>query len=147
MNFARLCTLVTCGSLASLGMTALAEAQTTDVARGIEALARRDVKGAEAAFRRGTTADNPLIRPAAWQWLGHVAWKFRGDTAAAKRYLDHALLEARDSSQILLEIARLDGARGRYRAGVLMAHVAMQRSLDGERRGLAARTLVQLAVD
>src|SRR6185503_17379037 len=119
----------------------------TDVALGIEALARRDLRGAEAAFRRGTTADNPMIRPAAWQWLGHVAWKFRGDTTAAKRYLDRALVEARDSSQILLEIARLDGARRRYHDAVRVAYDAMARSGDAERRGMAARTVVELAVD
>lgn len=134
----------------ALGFACLAgtaRAQTTDVALGIEALARRDLKGAEAAFRRGTTAENPLIRPAAWQWLGHVAWKFRGDTTAAKRYLDRALTEARDSSQILLEIARLAGARRRFHEGVQIARDAMLRSVDAERRGGAARTLVTLAVD
>jgi hypothetical protein len=142
------------GFLATLGMTmgvilvaSAARAQTTDVALGIEALTRRDVKGAETAFRRGTTADNPLIRPAAWQWLGHVAWKFRGDTTAAKRYLNRALVEARDSSQILLEIARLNGARKRYHDAVRVAYDAMSRSGDAERRGVAVRTLVELAVD
>jgi hypothetical protein len=124
-----------------------ARAQTTDVALGIEALARRDVIGAEAAFRRGTTADNPLIRPAAWQWLGHIAWKFRADTAAAIRYLDRALAGARDSSQILLEIARLDAMRGRHREAFHEAFEAMQRSGDGERRGIAARATADLAVD
>jgi hypothetical protein len=127
-------------------LAAPANAQTTDVALGIEALSRRDLNAAEKAFRRGTTAENPLIRPAAWQWLGHVAWKFRGDTTAARRYLDRALLDARDSSQILLEIARLNGARRRYRDAVTVAFDAMSRSGDGERRGLAARTLVELAV-
>lgn len=136
-----------CGSLASLGMATTAAGQTSDVALGIEALARRDVKAAEAAFRRGTTADNPLIRPAAWQWLGHVAWKFRGDTTAARRYLDRALSEARDSSQILLETARLLGARRRFRDAQRLAYEAMQRSVDGERRGAAARTFVELAKD
>ena len=134
--------------LSALGLACLASAawgQTTDVALGIEALARRDVRGAEAAFRRGTTSDNSLIRPSAWQWLGHVAWKFRGDTTAAKRYLDRALAEARDSSQILLEIARLDHARGRNREAFLGAFDAMQRSADGERRGLAARAAAELA--
>ena len=136
-----------CSFLAALGMTREVKAQTTDVALGIEALARRDVRGAEAAFRRGTTADNPLIRPAAWQWLGHVAWKFRGDTASAKRYLGRALVEARDSSQILLEIARLDGARRRYHDAVSGAMDAMTRAVDYERRGIAARAVVELAVD
>jgi hypothetical protein len=138
-------------SLASLGMTIVlasaARAQTSDVALGIEALARRDVNAAEAAFRRGTTADNALIRPAAWQWLGHVAWKFRGDATTARRYLDRALSEARDSSQTMLELARLQGFSGRYRDGVQTAVDAMRRSGDGERRGIALRTAVDLVVD
>jgi hypothetical protein len=137
-------------SLAALGMTILsaaAHAQTSDVALGIEALARRDVRAAETAFRRGTTAANPLIHPAAWQWLGHVAWKFRGDAAAATRYLDRALTEARDSSQILLELARVQGFRGRYRDAIRTAADAMHRSGDAERRGLALRTSVELVVD
>jgi hypothetical protein len=124
-----------------------ASAQTSDVAVGIEAIARRDVRGAEAAFRRGTTAANPLIHAAAWQWLGHVSWKYRGDTTAAKRYLDRALIEARDSSQILLEIARLNGYRGRYQEAIRVGREAMSRSLDAERRGAAARTLADLIVD
>jgi hypothetical protein len=125
----------------------LASAQTTDVALGIEALARRDVNAAEAAFRRGTTAENALLHAAAWQWLGHVAWKFRGDTADAKRYLDRALAEARDSSQILLEVARVSAARGRYAESVSLAHEAMVRSGDAERRGGAARAAADLALD
>jgi hypothetical protein len=133
--------------LAALLLASAARAQTTNVALGIEALARRDVAGAERDFRLGTTSDNPLVRPAAWQWLGHVAWKFRGDTASAKRYLDRALVEARDSSQILLEVARLAGARRRYHDAVRVAYDAMTRSVDGERRGMAARTVVELAVD
>ena len=124
-----------------------AAAQTTDVALGIEALARRDVRGAELAFRRGTTADNPLVRPAAWQWLGHVAWKFRGDTASAVQHLARALAEARDSSQVLLEMARLDGARGRHVEAVRAAFEAMRRSGDAERRGGAARVAADLMVD
>ena len=138
-------------SLAALGIAALgmtsAQAQTTDVALGIEALARRDVRAAEAAFRRGTTSDNRLIRPAAWQWLGHVAWKFRGDTTAAARYLSRALVDARDSSQILLEYARLNDARGRHSDAVRGAFDAMSHSLDAERRGFAARSLSQFAVN
>lgn len=122
-------------------------AQTTDVALGIEALARRDIRRADAAFARGTAAKDVLLRSAAHQWRGHVAWKIRGDTLAAVRHLSLALESARDSSMVLLEIARLSGARGRYREAVRTAFDAMSRSLDGERRGLAARTLVSLAVD
>jgi hypothetical protein len=122
-------------------------AQTTDVALGIEALARRDVPAAEAAFRRGTASPNALIHASAWQWLGHVAWKFRGDTLAASRDIQRALAAASDSSQVLLELARLRGAEHRYHDAVRTAHDAMQRSADAERRGIAARTLVSLAVD
>jgi hypothetical protein len=121
--------------------------QTTEVALGIEALARRDVHGAETMFARGTTSANQAVRPAAWLWRGHVAWKFGGDTAAAARYLARALIEARDSSQVLLEIARLDGARHRYRDAVRTARDAMLRSADAERRGIAARAVVELTLD
>ncbi|MEO5567759.1 MAG: hypothetical protein ABIR92_04675 [Gemmatimonadaceae bacterium] len=121
-------------------------AQTTDVALGIEALARRDIRGAEAAFARGTGASDPSVRSAAHQWRGHIAWKIRGDTIAAVRHLSQALASARDSSMVMLEIARLSGARRRHREAVRTAFEAMSRSLDGERRGLAARTLVSLAV-
>jgi hypothetical protein len=132
---------------AGLGIATAVGAQTTDVALGIEALTRRDVRAAEMAFRRGTTADNPPIRPAAWQWLGHVAWKFRGDATAAERYLHRALTGARDSSQILLEMARVQGFRGRYRDAVNTAVDAMHRSGDAERRGTALRTAIDLVVD
>jgi hypothetical protein len=126
---------------------ASASAQTTDVALGIEALARRDLKGAEALFARGTRSPNPSLRATAWQWRGHVAWKFRGDYTRASRYLDSALAQARDSSQVLLEIARLNGARHQYRTAIRTAYDAMSRSLDAERRGGAARTLAELAVN
>ncbi len=87
------------------------------------------------------------LRATAWQWRGHVAWKLRGDYTRASRYLDSALAHARDSSQILLEVARLNGAQHRIRSAVLAAHDAMLRSLDAERRGAAARTTVALATE
>jgi hypothetical protein len=142
-----ICTFATCGCLAVLGRTTVARAQTTDVALGIEALARRDVRGADSFFARGTKSNNALIRPAAWQWRAHLAWKFRGDFTAARRYLDSALASARDSSQILLESARLSGARLHYREAVRNAYGAMLRSGDAERRGAAARVLAALATD
>jgi hypothetical protein len=122
-------------------------AQTSDVALGIEALARRDVRAADAAFARASTGPEVLLRSSGFQWRGHLAWKVRGDTAAAVRYLQQALATARDSSMVMLEIARLSGARGRYREAVRTAYEAMQRSGDAERRGLVARTLVELAAD
>jgi hypothetical protein len=122
-------------------------AQTTDVALGIEALARRDVRGADSLFARGTKSVNPLVRPTAWQWRGHLAWRFRGDFNAARRYLDSALASARDSSQVLLEVARLSGARGRHREAIRIGYAAMLRSGDAERRGAAARTVAHLATD
>jgi hypothetical protein len=121
--------------------------QTTEVALGIEALARRDVRGADAMFARGAASANTLLHASALQWRGHVAWKFRGDATAASRYLAQALAIARDSSQVLLETARLLGSRHRYRDAVRTAHDAMSRSVDAERRGSAARTLVSLASD
>lgn len=124
-----------------------ARGQASDVALGIEALARRDVRGADAAFSRGTFAANPALRPAAWQWRAHVAWKFRGDTLAASRYLGDALAIARDSSQILVEAARLAGIRRRHGDAVRTAYEAMIRSADAERRGHAARVMASLAAD
>jgi hypothetical protein len=122
-----------------------AGAQTTDVALGIEALARRDVRGAEIAFTRGTTHASPAIRATALQWRGHVAWKIRGDTGAAMRYLSEGLTVARDSSMLLLELARLHAERRRYHEATRTAYSAFLKSGDGERRGLVARTLVALA--
>jgi hypothetical protein len=122
-------------------------AQASDVALGIEALARRDVRGADAAFSRGTFAANPALRPAAWQWRAHLAWKLRGDTLAAARYLGDAFAIARDSSQVLVEAARVAGVRRRYRDAIRTAYDAMIRSADAERRGLAARVMASLATD
>lgn len=124
-----------------------AEAQATDVALGIEALARRDVRGADAAFARGAAGENVALRPVALQWRAHVAWRLRGDTAAAIRHISQALELSRYGSQVLLESARLSGARGRYAEAVRIAFEAANGSADAERRGLALRMLVELAAD
>ena len=134
--------------VAALAITAaVARAQTTDVALGIEALARRDIRAAEAAFARGAAGENVALRPAALQWRANVAWRLRGDTAAAARYIDQALALSRFSSQVLLESARLSGVRRRHAEAVRTAHEAVITSADAERRGLALRTLVELAAD
>src|SRR4051812_46240804 len=58
-----------------LAIAPTAAAQTTDVSLGIEALARRDVRGAEEAFRRATTSKTQSVRAGGYQWLAHLAWK------------------------------------------------------------------------
>ena len=124
-----------------------AAAQTSEVALGIEALARRDVRGADVYFARAAAGANVQLRPSALQWRADVAWRIRGDTAAALRYLDRAVSLARFNSQVLLEYARLEAARHRYRAAARRASEAAISSADPERRGNVLRALVQLSVD
>jgi hypothetical protein len=128
-------------------MTTEAGAQTTDVALGIEALARRDVRGAETAFSRAANGPNVQLRPSALQWRAHVAWRIRGNLAVAERYLDLALALTRFNSQVLMDKARVEGERHRYREAARTAAEALTSSVDAERRGLVLRTIVQLEVD
>ena len=126
----------------------LAMAQTTTtISAGIEALARRDIGGAKREFSRAAAHANPAVRSAGEQWLGHIAWRVNGDQATAATHLARALAQANDSSMVLVERARLEGFQRHYRDGVRTALAAMQRGVDGERRGVAARTLIALAVD
>src|SRR3954466_8530954 len=126
---------------------AVGVAQTTDLSLGIEALARRDVAGARASFARAASSPAASMRAAAEQWLGHVSWMIYGDDKSAELHLDRALSAARDSSMVLVERARFEGHRGRYADGVSAAATSMARAPDGERRGMAARALVAVAVD
>lgn len=125
-------------------IASVAGAQTTDIALGIEAIARRDVRAADSAFARGARGENVQLRPIALQWRANVAWRLRGDTAAAVRYLTEALALTSFNSQVLLEQARLDMARGRPRESLQNAYQAFLSSADAERRGLAARTFAGL---
>lgn len=121
--------------------------QTSDVARGIEALARRDIAGAERLFRLASKDDIPTLRAAADQWRARLAWRIRGDTATARALAERALAQASDSTSAFLELARLEGCAHRHSAGVEMAHRALTSSGDAERRGAAAQMLVSLAMD
>ena len=69
------------------------------------------------------------------------------DAKAAADHLDRAIVEARDSSMVLVERARLLGFQRRYRAATRIAVAAMRGGIDSERRGLAARTVMNAAVD
>jgi hypothetical protein len=121
--------------------------QTTDVALGIEALARRDIRGAEAAFARAANGPNVQLRPSGLQWRAHVAWRIRGDLPAAARHIEQALTLSRWNSQVLMDKARIEGARRRYRDAARTASEALTSSVDAERRGLILRTIVQLELD
>ena len=64
----------------------------------VSEIAPYEWREAEQAFRRATTSKTQSIRAGGYQWLAHLAWKVRGDTAEASRYVDSALAEARDAS-------------------------------------------------
>jgi hypothetical protein len=134
-------------TLALLAVARPGEAQNTDVSLGIEALARRDVKGAEALFRRATSSPAQSVRSGGFQWLAHLAWKVRGDTAEASRYVDSALVGAHDSSTPNVERAAYQASASEYRGAVANAFLAMVTSADDEHRGKAARAAARYLWD
>jgi hypothetical protein len=117
------------------------------ISNGIGLLARRDPAGAAREFRRAAQDSSAAVRAAGEQWLAHLSWMVYADASAAADHLGRATIEARDSSMILVERARFLGFQRRYRAATETAVAAMRSSVDRERRGLAARTAMNAAVE
>jgi len=138
--------IVTCAAF--IACAPLAGGQgTVAISSGIGWLARRDIPKATREFRRAAQDPSPALRSAGEQWLGHLAWMVYADAKSASEHLDRALIGANDSSAIFLERARLLAFQRRYAAATRTAMEAMRSGIDGERRGLAARTLIAVAVD
>jgi hypothetical protein len=117
------------------------------ISNGLTLVARRDIVGAEREFRRAAQDSSAAFRSAGEQWLGHLSWMVYADARAASEHLDRAIIGLRDSSLILVERARLLGFQRRYREATRTAAVALRCGAEGERRGVAARALVDAAVD
>ena len=117
------------------------------ISNGLAMIARNDVSGAAREFRRAARDSDATVRSVGEQWLGHLAWMVYADATAAAEHLDRAVIGARDSSSILVERARLLRFRRRYREATRVAFEALRCGAEGERRGLAARALVDAAVD
>ena len=117
------------------------------VSNGLTLVARREVAGAMREFRRAAQDSNAAVRTAGEQWLGHLSWMVYADAKAAREHFDRAVIGAPDSSTILVERARLLGFQRRYREATRVAASALHCGVEGERRGLAARALVDVAVD
>lgn len=117
------------------------------ISNGIGQLARRDVPGATREFQRAADDSNAAVRSAGEKWLGHVSWMIHADALAASRHLDRALTGTNDTSGVNVERARLLGFQHRFREAARVALTAMRTGADAERRGAAARTLVDVTVD
>jgi hypothetical protein len=117
------------------------------ISNGVGSLARHDVAGAIREFRRAAQDSNPGLRSAGEQWLGHLSWMIYADAKSASEHLDRALRGTSDSSAVHVERARLLAFQRHYREATRTAAEAVRRGVDGERRGLAARTLVDVAVE
>src|SRR5437773_126756 len=116
--------------------TAAGQATITD---GMTMLARGDVAGAVRRFRLAAQDSSPALRSTGELWLGHLSWKVFADARAASAHLERAIVDAGDTSAVLVERARLLAFQRRYQDATRNAAAAMWSAVDAERRGIAVR--------
>jgi hypothetical protein len=116
-------------------------------AKGVEALARHDIAAATREFGRAAADSNRALHSAGEQWLGHLSWMIFADAHAASAHLDRAMASATDTASVLIERARLEGFEHRYRDATKTAAHALSVAIDDEHRGVAARTITDLAAE